>query len=187
MIEYLDHLDKSLVLFLNGFHSPFWDNVMWFLTKTKGSIAVYVLLVYAIFKKFKIKGLWVLLGVALVIVLADQTSVHLFKNVFERLRPSHNPDLAGLLHHVNNYKGGQFGFVSSHATNTFGVAAFLGLVFRNRTTGGLLFLWAAIVSYTRIYLGVHYPGDILGGALLGILIGYLVWLLLKIKAIKFYD
>lgn len=109
--------------------------------------------------------------------MADQTSVKLFKDVFERLRPCHQPTIAHLVHVVNDHCGGQYGFVSSHAANTFAFAAFLGGVFAQKVKwfSCVLWVWAAIVAYSRIYLGVHYPGDIIGGALLGILIGRLVY------------
>lgn len=90
------------------------------------------------------------------------------KPFFARPRPSHEPGLAGLLHLVNGYKGGAYGFASSHAANTFGVAMFIYLLFRSRYAWiSAIFVWAAVMSYTRIYLGVHYPGDIFAGALVG--------------------
>src|SRR5690606_4235929 len=116
---------------------------------------------------------WIyIVGIALTIALADQVTSALMKPYFMRLRPTHEPDLARLVHTVNQYKGGKFGFASSHAANTFGVATFLFLALKDsyRYTG-LLFLWAGAVSYTRIYLGVHYPGDILAGALVGAFFG----------------
>jgi len=115
---------------------------------------------------------FILLGIALCVLLADQLSVHLFKNVFQRLRPSHEPELTGMVHLVRDYRGGNWGFVSSHAANTFAIATFLSLIFKNRKFWIILFSWCIIVSYTRIYLGVHYPGDIFGGALLGMVIGW---------------
>ena len=108
--------------------------------------------------------------------LADQISVKVFKEGFERLRPSHNPEIKDLIHTVKGYRGGQFGFVSSHAANTFAMAFFTSKLFRNRYYSWFIFIWAAVVSYSRIYLGVHYPLDIIGGALLGMLLGYLVFI-----------
>jgi len=140
-------------------------------------IPLYLILAVLMSFKFKWKFLIILPFVALLIFFADQISVHFFKDVFLRLRPCHNPTIADLVHIVNNHCGGQYGFVSSHAANTFALAVFVGLVLKKHFKWMLCFLiiWAAIVSYSRIYLGVHYPGDILGGALLGALIGFVMW------------
>lgn len=175
MIETLLSWDTQLFLFLNGLHSPFWDPIMLFASGKLTWLPLYALLIYLIARRHGWKTLWWLLAIAMVIVAADQISAGIFKNAFQRLRPCHTPDLQGLLHLVGKC-GGKFGFVSSHAANTFGVAAFLSLLFRNRwATYGLLF-WAAFVSYSRIYLGVHFPGDVICGAILGAGIGISIWL-----------
>jgi len=174
MIETLIKWDTQLFLFLNGLHSPFWDPIMIF-ASGKYTFPIYLLLIFFVARKYGWKTIWWLLAIALVIVAADQISVNLFKNVFQRLRPCHTPELQGLVHLVKGC-GGQYGFVSSHAANTFGVAVFLSLLFHNRwATFGLLF-WAAFVSYSRIYLGVHFPGDVICGAILGAGIGISIWL-----------
>jgi len=118
----------------------------------------------------------VVLFLGLLFLISDQSSVRLFKNVFERLRPCHNPNLEGMVHLVNGC-GGKFGFVSSHATNCFALAIFSGLLFKNhyKYMMILMLFWAALVSYSRVYVGVHYPGDIIGGAVLGSIIGFLVF------------
>ncbi|HDP74936.1 MAG TPA: phosphatase PAP2 family protein [Bacteroidales bacterium] len=174
MIDYLVKLDTDLFLFLNGLHSPFWDSIMQFASEKLTWLPLYLLLIYLIARKHKWNALWWLLAIAVVVLLADQLSVHLFKNVFQRLRPCHNPDLSGVIHLAGSC-GGKFGFVSSHAANTFGVAVFLSMLYKNRwATIGVL-IWAAFVSYSRIYLGVHYPADLLVGGLLGSAVGYGVW------------
>lgn len=142
-------------------------------------IPLYIVLVILVGLKFKKNALYIFPLITLLILLSDQTSVHLFKNVFMRLRPCHNPDIASMVHVVDGC-GGQYGFVSSHATNTFALAVFIGVLFKKQYNWLLPFMliWAAVVSYSRIYVGVHYPGDILGGAVLGVIIANLVlWLL----------
>jgi len=175
MLETLNSLDIQLFLFLNSLHSSFMDPIMFFLTGKLTWAPLYAVVLFYLFKKEKWYGILALVFAVLVIVFADQSSVKLFKNVFERLRPSHNPEIKDIVHIVNNKRGGQFGFVSSHAANTFGFAMFISLFFKIRWVSISLFTWAVVVSYTRIYLGLHYPGDILGGAILGSLIGFLVY------------
>jgi undecaprenyl-diphosphatase len=166
-------LDKKILLWLNGFHSPSIDAVMMLMTKTIFWLPLYLVLAYIIFKRFKLEGWFVLAAAGISILLADQITSGFMKPFFARLRPSHEPGLEGLLHLVNGYKGGRYGFASSHAANTFAVAFLIWCVFRDVSQwAGLIFIWAIIMSYTRIYLGVHYPGDIIAGALVGILCGW---------------
>lgn len=170
MMEQLIELDRELFLFLNGLHTPWLDPVMVLLSKALFWIPLYIFLLFHIFKVYKNNSWAVLLGIGLTILLADQITSSLMKPFFERLRPSQEPSLEGLVHLVSNYRGGPFGFASSHAANTFGTAAFLSLLFKATKPWIVwLFLWAGVVSYTRIYLGVHYPGDILAGGVIGIL------------------
>ncbi len=175
MLNWLVAIDTQLFLFLNGLHTPFLDPIMVFFSGKITWVPLYLIIIFFMYKQFGWRLLWPLLGVALVVVLADQTSVHLFKNVFERLRPCHNPDIKEMVHLAASRCGGKFGFVSSHAANTFGVATFLALLFKRRWFKVSILLWAAIVSYSRIYLGVHYPGDVLAGGLLGYICGIAVW------------
>lgn len=166
-------LDRKLLLFLNGFHTPWLDVAMYYATQTFFWLPLYLLLIYLIIKNYKKQAWLVLLGAAITIVLANEITSSLMKPFFERLRPSQDPSLAGLVHVVNGYRGGLYGFASSHAANTFGTAIFIVLAlspFYKKT--GWIFLWATFMTYTRIYLGVHYPGDILVGALVGLLSGW---------------
>ncbi len=173
MIEYLQALDTKWFLFLNSLHSPFWDSVMWYISATATWIPLYLIIVAFVIKKLRWNAWLTLIFFALLVLLADQSSVHLFKNVFERLRPCHNPAISELVHTVNDKCGGKYGFVSSHAANTFALAVFLVFFFKNKSVSIAIVLWAAIVSYSRIYLGVHYLFDVLAGALLGSIIGFL--------------
>src|SRR5688572_115909 len=182
-MEEILELDKKLFLELNSYHNPLLDQLMLFLSSTTAWIPLYLILLYAIIKNFK-KDTWVvLLAVAIAILLADQITSSLMKPFFERLRPSHEPELAGVVNIVDQYRGGRYGFASSHAGNTFGVATLMWLFLKNyRPWIGLLFFWALGVGYTRIYLGVHYPGDIIVGQLIGFLAAlaaYFVSMLIK--------
>lgn len=173
MLEQLKEWDRQLLIFLNGQHVDWLDPVAFWVTKTEFWIPLYIFLIYLIFKQHGKEGWLVLAGAALTVLLADQITASIMKPYFARPRPSHEPALEGLLHIVNDYRGGAYGFASSHAANTSGVALFVFLLFRNVYRWiWVLFLWALIMTYTRIYLGVHYPGDILVGAMVGLLSGY---------------
>ena len=174
MIDQLIEFDKELLRFLNGYHTPWLDPVMLFLTETLAWLPLYVFLLYLVIKEYKKESWIILLGIALTILLADQITASIMKPYFARLRPSREPTLEGLIHLVQGYKGGQFGFASSHAANTFGTASFFFLVFGNTKRWVIwLFVWAAFMTYTRIYLGVHYPGDVLIGGAIGMICGWI--------------
>lgn len=180
MLEKLIEADKDLLITINRWHLPWLDPIMIFLTKTWAWIPLYALLIYLVIKVYKNRSWIPLLGASLTIILTDGISSGLMKSFFARLRPSHEPDLAGLLHLVNGYTGGEFGFVSGHAANSFGVALFVWLILRNTYPQTIwLFPWAAFMSYTRLYLGVHYPGDILAGAVTGIMCAGIVFWSIK--------
>ncbi len=131
--------------------------------------------------KFKLKAIYMVLFIGILFALSDQISVGLFKDVFQRLRPCHNPAIANMVHLINGWCGGQYGFVSSHASNSFALAVFTGLVLKThfKLIFPLLLLWSSLVSYSRVYVGVHYPGDILGGAILGTIIAIFVFWIMK--------
>ena len=174
MIEFLIDLDVDLFLFLNGLHAPWMDGIMVFISGKKEWIPLYLVFVALIIKRFKWQSVWVLLGIGITITFCDQLASGFMKPFFGRMRPSRTPDLDGLVHIVNGYTGGMFGFASSHAANAFGLATFLWLAFKDQYKWFVwIFLWAAIVAYSRIYLGVHYPGDIIVGGLIGVGFGQL--------------
>lgn len=168
MIDFFLDLDKNLFLELNSYHAEWLDSIMMYVTETLVWIPLYLIIAFFIFKVYGKKGILILVCIALTILLADQITSSFMKPFFARLRPTHDPELENLVHIVNNYRGGKFGFASSHAANTFGLALFIFLLFRQRTRHVLwIFVWALLVAYSRIYLGVHFPGDILVGALVG--------------------
>jgi undecaprenyl-diphosphatase len=137
-------------------------------------VPLYLAILWWLYRIYGRKFPILLLFVLIAVILADQVSVQVFKNTFQRLRPCHEPAIQGMVHLVNNQCGGLYGFVSSHATNSFNVALFSLMLIRRRWYSISIVSWAAIVGYSRIYLGVHYPGDVICGAILGSLIGYSV-------------
>lgn len=177
MIEYLQQLDSQVLLGINGWHAPFWD---YFMKAASGKliwIPLYVAIFYTFIRCYGWKHA-VTLGVAIgvVITLADQTCATIIRPYVERMRPSNadNP-LSQLVHIVNDYRGGSYGFPSCHATNTFALMAFVAMVTRNRLITGILLAWAVLNCYSRMYLGVHYPGDILVGGIVGAGIAAMVY------------
>lgn len=180
--------DQELLLKLNGSDSLFWDGFMWVATSTYIWIPVGVALLYVIFKNNKLKESFLILCLlALTITLADQIASGFCKPFFARFRPTQDPELMYLIDIVNGYRGGRFGFISSHAANTFGVAFFVSLLIRSKSLTVMLMIWAALNAYSRIYLGVHYPGDILFGTLVGIIVGVLVYVLYTKLQQKFFS
>ena len=175
-------IDVNLFLFLNGIHSPFWDVVFYWVTSKIFWIPFYLGLFYLTYLKFGWRAFIAGIFIVLLILIGDRSSVLLFKEVFERLRPNHNPMLEEVIHYVNGSGGaGKFGFVSSHATNSFALAIFSILLLRSKfkyIVPTMLF-WATLVSYSRVYVGVHYPADLLGGAILGTVVGILVFWIMK--------
>ena len=118
MIEFLKNIDTELFLFLNGIHSDFFDSLMWWISNKYVWIPLYAYLLYLLIKKYGKRSILPVVTIILLIIVTDQLSVHLFKNTIQRYRPTHNLDISELVHTVNNYKGGMFGFISSHAANS---------------------------------------------------------------------
>lgn len=174
-------LDKRIFLAINGWHGDAADVVMYWLSEKLIWAPLYALLLFLMWRVYKNMFWYIIPLIILLVTLTDQASVVLFKDVFERLRPCHEPSLEGMVRILHGHCGGKFGFISSHAANTFGVAVFAGtLLFkRYKPALPLLVLWALCICYSRVYLGVHYPGDVLTGALVGVIIGWLMVMLFR--------
>ncbi len=175
-MEWLEYLDRWLFLFLNGFHNPWFDTFFRYCGLVVTWIPLYAVFLFFLVRRFKKKIGLSLTLVAFLVLFTDQSSV-LIKNSVQRYRPSHNIELKENVHLINSERGGQFGFVSSHAANLWGIAIFVFLTLRpmKRINAYLLFIWASLVSYGRIYAGVHYPADVVGGMIVGITFGFLFY------------
>jgi undecaprenyl-diphosphatase len=168
----IERLDQQLFLYLNSFNSPFCDQVMHAISDKIIWIPLYLAILIYLGIKYKRKFFVLLLFIILAATMADQLSV-IIKNLVQRPRPCHEPALDGLVHMFNNECGGLYSFVSSHATNSFNVALLSLLLIRKRWFTISIIIWAAVIGYSRIYLGVHYPGDVICGSILGALVGWL--------------
>ncbi|HLO90401.1 MAG TPA: phosphatase PAP2 family protein [Lentimicrobium sp.] len=181
MLEFLLKLDRQFFLAINGWHSPFFDEIMYVLSQKLVWAPLYAILLIMLWLVYRRNFWYIVPLIILLVTLTDQVSVVLFKDIFHRLRPCHEPSLEGMVQLVRGQCGGKFGFISSHAANTFGVAIFAGSLLKVRFKWLLpvLIFWASIVCYSRVYLGVHYPGDVIVGALVGSISGYFILLLFK--------
>ncbi|MBN1819932.1 MAG: phosphatase PAP2 family protein [Prolixibacteraceae bacterium] len=167
------NIDKELFLFLNGFYNDFRDTFYFFVTRKESWLPLYLIVVFYLFKTYRNKGFIILIFLLIGVVLSDQLS-GIIKEIVQRWRPVYEPDIQ---HMVHNYfrKGGFYGFFSSHASNTFFMVAFTSWFFKNRIYKYSLILWALLVCYSRIYLGQHYPLDIIAGMIFGIFLGWLFY------------
>lgn len=176
MLETLQTIDIKLLLLVNASHTPFWDDIMWFASGKWTWIPFYLMLIALLVWKFKKDAIPMLLLIALLILISDQLASGLFKPLVQRLRPSHEPGLGETLHIVNGYRGGRYGFMSSHAANSFALAFYLTFVAASRLKWlpHVLFPIASLVSLSRIYLGVHYPSDVVAPIVFSLLITWLI-------------
>lgn len=179
-------LDEQIFLYLNSLGTSTWDGFWLFVTNKLSWIPLYVVLAIALYRKFGLKIMFVTLALAgLMILFTDQIS-HFYKDtLIQRLRPCFNEEIFNQMRLVRDTCGGRYGFFSGHACNHFAVAVYVGLIFRKtKWVLALLLLWAAMIAYSRIYIGVHYPLDVLSGTLVGSLFGllfYRFWQMAKAK------
>lgn len=178
-ILWLSDIDARLLLIVNGAHSPFFDAVMWCFSGRWIWLPFYAVLAYLLFRRMSWKRASIcLVTIGLIILAADQTCATLIRPEIGRLRPANlNNPLSSFVHVVNGYRGGRYGFPSCHAANTFALAVFMSLVIRHKWFTVMMFSWAFIVSYSRMYLGVHYFGDLFCGATIGSLFAVLFYYL----------
>ena len=179
MLQTLDNLDERLFLYLNGLHTEWLDTLMYWITLKYTWFPVYFLLILVVIRKYRTRGLMMCLGMVLAVGISDQITSGWMKPFFERLRPCHVADIQAVVHTVAGC-GGRFGFASSHASTTFGLATTVWLMLRSWSPYfGWAFAWAATVAYSRIYVGVHYPLDIITGGVIGCTVGWLVYQLYR--------
>jgi len=172
----INDIDQSVTLFLNGSDSLFMDNLMIVITNTLSWSLLIISLIYLLFKNNSTKDtIIILLSIGIMIFVADRICSGLVKPTVARWRPSQDPHIMYIVDIVRNYRGGRFGFFSGHACNTLCVAMFFSLLFSNKKLSIVLFFWSITTTFTRLYLGVHYFGDVLVGWIVGFIIGFLFY------------
>ena len=193
MIEEILKLDSKLLIFLNNLGVPRFDNFWVSLSKIEANILMYLFLIclffYAQQGRLKFANiLYLILVIAIMITITDQ-GANLFKDSFQRLRPCYDETVKDSIRLVKDNCGGKYGFFSAHASNSFSLAIFFGLLFRNRIRYIILvtLVYASFISYSRIYLGVHFPINIFFGSLFGLFIGFSIYKFVYLKFLKFFD
>ncbi|MDP4282918.1 MAG: phosphatase PAP2 family protein [Bacteroidota bacterium] len=175
ILKWLNEIDKKLLLLINSHHNPFWDKIMWFASGETSWYPFYFLLLLVLIYQYK-KQSWLLIILIIPLMFCtDQLASTVIKPMGIRLRPSHFPGIENLLHYVNNYRGGLYGFISAHACNVSGFLVYMELTTKQkmRWLPLLLYPWAFLVCYSRVYLGVHFPGDVIVAIFFGSCAGWL--------------
>jgi len=179
-LSLLQQWDTAVLLWCNQFHTPWLDEVMYAVSQQAWLwTPLYLLLAFLLYRKYGRRCVVMILCFVVMVIFTDQFSSAVIKPWVARLRPTHELSVASLIHTVKDYRGGMYGFVSSHAANSFAVAVLASLLLWEKGWTMLFFLWACVLSFSRIYLGVHYPGDVIGGAVLGILTAFAMYAALK--------
>ena len=191
MLEQLLHIDTEILLAINGWHAPWADTLMWIISAKATWIPLYLLLIGLLVWRYrkpvmtsvkwlqKVPACVVMIAmIGLAVGTADFIASGILKELVARPRPTRVPELEGVLHLVNGYRSGRYGFVSSHAANTMVCALLFSMIWRNKIATVGLMLWVAANCYSRMYLGVHYPLDILGGLMVGCLVAMTAYVLL---------
>lgn len=175
-------LDRTITLFLNGSESLFVDGLAWTATQTTTWLPLVLVLLYVVIRNNDLGGvLRVVLGIALSILLADQVASSIFKPLVERWRPTNDPSFMYMVDVVRGYRGGSYGFFSSHAANTMAVATFLTFTIKNKELSIWLYSWCLLNCWSRVYLGVHYVGDLFVGCVWGFFVGWMMYRLFILR------
>jgi len=177
MIDFLQNVDTQLFLAFNGQHAPFFDSFMMFITGRFVWAPMYAAIPFMLFRMFAWRKAVVLaLCIIAVIAATDMVIADLIRPFCARFRPGHPMSpIADLVHNVNGYRGGKYGFPSCHGGNSFALATFMSLLVNRRRFTLFIFVWAFLHSYSRLYLGVHYPGDLIVGAVIGSAMAWIIW------------
>lgn len=173
-------INYDIFYFINGLGFEEMDTIMTLISSKFIWIPLYLFLIFLIYNKEKNNFFWTLFMISLLIFFADSGSVYFFKNQFEILRPCHTPNVMEIMRNLNNC-GGQYGFISSHASNSFAISFFISFVLKSKKVFFWLINWAILIGLSRIYLGVHFPFDIIGGMIWGLLVSLLIYKLFLIK------